>query len=216
MSDNLIKHTPTKSIQAAFVRPVNAIIIAVTLIATFVFWQFWWVFFITFGGLLALGGSFWVAYNSPELQALQQAEIEEIKAQEVIDDLEAWVLSVSVKVPTDIRAKITNIKNSLLTILPQMENISSSDQNTFMIRQIAQSYLPETIDNYLRLPPDFATNKKLRNGKTPHELLLSQLELLDEEMQGMVEDFYQNDTQRIMAHGRFLRDKFGTSDLLDL
>jgi hypothetical protein len=37
---------------------------------------------------------------------------------------------------------------------------------------------------------------------------LEQLEILDREMKEIVEDFYRNDSQRLMAHGRFLEAKF--------
>jgi hypothetical protein len=216
MSKELVKHSPNRAIEAVIFTPLNGIIVATTVILVFVFWYFWWVWAIVLLGIIALSGSSWIIYNTPEIQALQLAEEQELKAQEIAEQLERWVRTISKKVPTDILEKVESIKKSILEILPQIENINSSDYNIFMIRQIAQSYLPETIDNYLRLPTDFAMKKKLRDSNTPHQLLLEQLDLLDKEMQEMVDSFYHNDTQRLLAHGRFLKNKFGTSDLLDM
>ena len=44
--------------------------------------------------------------------------------------------------------------------------------------------------------------------------MLEQLGLLDTELKSVIEDLHRNDTQRLLAHGRFLNEKFGKSDLM--
>lgn len=213
MSNRMPRPSAAVMKQAIF-RPRSAIIIGLTIISAFVVAAYWWL--IIGLGLVAWLISAWETTRNPHIQALALSYEQEFKAKEIAAELEKWWQSVKDRLPADIVAKVASIKKSILEILPHIENISSSEYNVYIIRQIAQSYLPETIANYLKLPPDYATTKQLRDGNTPHEVLLTQLDLLDREMKDLLEDFYQNDTQRLLAHGRFLKDKFGTSDLLDV
>jgi HPt (histidine-containing phosphotransfer) domain-containing protein len=202
-------------IQQAIFRPRSAVIIATSLILAFVFSGYWWA--VLGIGLIIWLISAWETIRNPHIQALAQTIEKEFEAQELIEELENWFKTLQkAKVPADILTKVESIKNSIRDILPQIENLNSSDYNVYAIRQIAQSYLPETLANYLKLPPNFAKQKVIKDNQTAHQILLQQLDLLDEEMKEMLDSFYQNDTQRLLAHGRFLQEKFGNSDLLDL
>ena len=64
------------------------------------------------------------------------------------------------------------------------------------------------LETYLKLPTAYARFHSIRNGKTPKDLLLEQLEILDAEMLNVVVDLHKNDTQALITHGRFLKDKF--------
>ena len=202
-------------IQQAIFRPRSAIIIATSLILAFVSGGYWWA--VLGIGLIVWLISAWETMRNPQIQALAQTIEQEFKAQELIEELENWFKTLqTAKVPPDILTKVESIKNSIRDILPQIENISSSDYNVYAIRQITQSYLPETLANYLKLPAKFAKQKVIKDNQTAHQILLQQLDLLDEEMKEMLDSFYQNDTQRLLAHGRFLQEKFGNSDLLEV
>ena len=113
----------------------------------------------------------------------------------------------------DVLIKVESIKSSILDILPHIANINSSNYNIYTIRQVALDYLPETLENYLKLSTDLATKKPIKDGKTAHDLLLEQLSLLDGELKEILEDIHHDDTQSLLAHGRFLKDKFGKSEL---
>ena len=65
-------------------------------------------------------------------------------------------------------------------------------------------YLPTALQNYLSLPPAFANLHPVRDGKTARQLLNEQLDILDPEMKEIVVDISANDTQKLLAHGRFL------------
>jgi hypothetical protein len=44
--------------------------------------------------------------------------------------------------------------------------------------------------------------------------LIQQLDILDKEMKEISEDFYRDDTQKLLVHSRFLEEKFDKPDLL--
>jgi hypothetical protein len=58
----------------------------------------------------------------------------------------------------------------------------------------------------LNLPRAYANAQPIKDGKTARQLLVGQLDILDRE--------YKSDSQRLMAHGRFLQDTFGQNNLL--
>jgi septum formation topological specificity factor MinE len=135
----------------------------------------------------------------------------EMTADEIRAELERLVAGMRKRVPKEIFVMVESIKNSILEILPRIVDINSSDYNICTIRQTALEYLPETIESYLKLPKAYASIHPVKNGKTANQLLSEQQNLLDGEMKAIVDDFYRNDTQRLMAHGKFLQGKFGKS-----
>jgi hypothetical protein len=136
----------------------------------------------------------------------------QLTADQIREELDNLVRSIRKKVPKDILTKVESIRDSILDILPHIVDIRSSDYDIFTIRQTALDYLPETLQNYLNLPPAFRNLHPVKGGKTAKQLLAEQLDLLDQRMKEIVQDFYRNDTQRLMAHGRFLEEKFHTAD----
>ena len=129
-------------------------------------------------------------------------------------DLETLVNTVHKRVPDDLYAKVLSIKESILSILPQIADINSADHNIHVIRQTVLDYLPEALQNYLNLPPAYANLHPVKNGKTARQLLGEQLDLLDKQMKEIVEDIHRDDAQKLVIHGRFLEDKFRDADLL--
>ncbi len=144
-----------------------------------------------------------------DLQIQNQLSVDEIRS-----ELEALTRKIRGKAPKEILAKVESIKGSILEVLPQLVDMSSSDQNIFVIRQTALDYLPQTLENYLNLPKAYANVHPIKDGKTARQLLVEQLDILDREMKEIVQDIYKSDEQRLVAHGRFLQDKFGQSGLL--
>lgn len=167
--------------------------------------KFW--FFIVLG-LYAIG-----VLATPKSPTYDLRLRNQLTADEIREELENLVKSIRRKVSKDILAKVESIKDSILEILPNIVDVSSSDYNIYTIRQTALDYLPETLENYLNLPPAFRNLHPVKGGKTAKQLLVEQLDLLDQQMKEIAQDFYRNDTQRLMAHGRFLEEKFRKTDL---
>jgi len=122
--------------------------------------------------------------------------------------LEALQARAAGRLDTEALAKIETIKTSLLAALGRLlQTADGTDQNLYNVRQIALSYLPETVDKYLALPPSLA-GSELSQGKTAQAALHEQLDVLDGALNRLVTSLYQEDTQGLLVHGHFLRDKF--------
>jgi hypothetical protein len=145
---------------------------------------------------------------TPKRSAVELKLRNELSLEEIRNELRGLVLKIKNRVPNEIYTKVISITNSILEILPKIVDLNSSDYNIYTIRQTALEYLPETLENYLKLPAAYAGLHPLKDGKAAKQLLIEQLDILDKEMKDIVQDFYNNDTNRLVAHGRFLEEKF--------
>jgi hypothetical protein len=83
----------------------------------------------------------------------------------------------------------------------------------------ATDYLPEAIGGYLRLPRQWADSRPVDRGKTSLMILIDQLDLLAATMDKVFDAVCRADAAALVAHGRFLAEKFGhasTSGALSL
>lgn len=169
--------------------------------------QDFWLFIVV--GLYLIGVLVTPKQTAYDLSIQTQVSAEEIRAQ-----LDALVRKIRKRMPTEVLAKIESIKASIDSILPILAASNLGDRNVFTIRQTVFEYLPTALENYLSLPPAFANLHPVRDGKTARQLLNEQLDILDREMKEIVVDMSANDTQKLLAHGRFLEQKFNQADFL--
>ena len=123
--------------------------------------------------------------------------------------------SIKGRVPDDIYARVSAIRDSILVTLGNGAGAGPSmvaDPNVYLIRQTAMSYLPDALNAYLALPRLYA-NRNLGGRKSPHDTLLDQLNLMNQKMSEVADAMVAHDADRLEAHGRFLAEKFGGSTL---
>ena len=82
-----------------------------------------------------------------------------------------------------------------------------------MLPDQLKAYLPQALDSYLAVPRAFAERRPVAGGRTPHDVLLEQLDLMDRKMQEVADDIARHDSDRLLANGRFLAERFSGSSL---
>jgi hypothetical protein len=117
------------------------------------------------------------------------------------------------RVPDEVVAKVSSIQDTILTLLPRVERLPAGSEDLFIVQRTALEYLPTALEAYLNLPKAYATLKPVENGKTASQVLLDQLTLLEGKMSEISDDIARNDSDRLLANGRFLAEKFGRSEL---
>ena len=127
--------------------------------------------------------------------------------------LDTQVRIITGKVPPEVMAKVLKIRQIIYGILPRAGNLAPGSPELFIIERTATSYLPTSLQAYLNLPRAFATLHAVQDGKTPKEILLDQLTLLENKMSEVADDVHRNDADRLLANGRFLEERFGRSPL---
>ena len=113
------------------------------------------------------------------------------------------------RVPADVFAKLTGIQRRMLALLPKAGDLPGGAQDLYVLQRTATDYLPTSVRYYVSLPPDYATTHVVQDGKTPLQVLHDQLDLLDGQMAEIGDAVNQRDSDRLLAQGRFLEERFG-------
>jgi hypothetical protein len=117
------------------------------------------------------------------------------------------------RVPNSIAKNVNAIVETIKQILPRLDALPAGSPASFVIGQCAVDYLPNALQPYLDLPRGYADHHVLATGKTPLQELAYQLDLLEREVKEIATDIIRADTDRLLANGRFLAEKFGDGEL---
>ena len=127
--------------------------------------------------------------------------------------LDTQVRIITGKVPPEVMAKVLKIRQIIIGILPRSGNLGPGSPELFVLERTATNYLPTSLEAYLSLPRAYATLHAVQDGKTPKEILLDQLTLLESKMNEVADDVHRRDSDRLLSNGRFLEERFGRSPL---
>jgi len=168
------------------------------------------------GWLAIVAGLYGIGYlATPPQRAMELSLGGRIAIGDIGGRLDQLVSSLSHKVEPDVLALVEQIRQSIMTLLPRLlaqENVG--DASLYTVRQTALEYLPTTLQSYVTLPAAFRRIHAVQGGKTPKDLLLEQLGILDAKMKEIVASMAQNDMQALLVNGRFLQEKFGQRGFL--
>lgn len=134
---------------------------------------------------------------------------------EALRRLDALAAQVSPHLGPEMNAHLRSLRTYIAEVLPRLlGDRSHHDANLFTVRETVLRYLPETLANYVALPPAFRTTHAVKDGKTARQILADQLALLDAKMQDIVANVAGADAQALLANGKFLEMKFQQPDFL--
>ena len=120
-------------------------------------------------------------------------------------------------VPAAVRSRTLRVTATIRQTLPRLENLGLDSYDAYSVVATATDYLPQAIGAYLRLPRDWADTRPVDGGKTSLLVLVDQLDLLASIMDKIADAANRTDAGALVAHGRFLQQKFGHApDVPDL
>lgn len=120
-------------------------------------------------------------------------------------------LAAAGQVPPAVLSRVHRVTRRLRETLPRMRNAGLDSAEQYSLIATATDYLPEALNSYLRLPRDWADTRPIEGAKTSLLVLVDQLDLLGSTVDKMYDAVLQADAQALIAHGRFLQEKFGHS-----
>jgi len=126
-----------------------------------------------------------------------------------LDGVEAMVASSAV--PAPVASRVTRVSRTVRDTIPRLSNLGAGSQQAYNVMATATDYLPEAIGGYLRLPRQWADSRPVDRGKTSLLILIDQLDLLAATMDKVFDAVCRADAAALVAHGRFLAEKFGTA-----
>lgn len=160
-------------------------------------------------GVGALGGT--LLRRTPEVERQIEATL---TLDEILQHLDRVIAEVTPEVGREILTHLASLRSAIAEVLPRLLELSGDHGDLYTVRETVLRYLPETLANYVALPPAFRSAHVLRDGKTARQLLAEQIALLDARMQDIVANVASADAQALLANGEFLRTKFDSADFL--
>lgn len=106
-------------------------------------------------------------------------------------------------------ARVRRIRDTALAVMERLGDGLEHARLEHTVEKTALEYLPTALDEYLSLSPEFSTTKLLTHDKTAEQVLLDQLDLMDHSLLEVLQSLQENDARGLLAHGRFLQEKFG-------
>ena len=122
-------------------------------------------------------------------------------------------------VPAPVASRVRRIDRVVRDTIPRLGSLGPGSPQAYSVMATAADYLPEAVGGYLRLPRQFADSRPVDRGKSSLMLLIDQLDLLASTMDKVFDAVCRDDAAALVAHGRFLAEKFGvasTGGALDL
>jgi hypothetical protein len=138
--------------------------------------------------------------------------VEQFDADRIQRSLDGTLDMARGRVPSDVFAKLTGIRQRTLELLPKAGDLPGGSQDLYVLQRTATDYVPTSVRYYLSLPAAYATTHVVQDGKTPLQVLKDQLDLLDDQMAEIGDAVNQRDSDRLLAQGRFLEQRFGRPD----
>ncbi len=114
-------------------------------------------------------------------------------------------------VPAAVASRVRRIDRVVRDTIPRLSSLGTGSPQAYSVMATATDYLPEAVGGYLRLPRQFADNRPVDKGKSSLMLLIDQLDLLASTMDKVFDAVCRDDAAALVAHGRFLSEKFGTA-----
>ena len=163
-------------------------------------------------GLYAVGWLLgWASRSAPEIE---RRIADTLTVEQTLDQMDHLVRQVQPHLTPDMNRRLASVRTSVSEVLPRLVGARSFDADLYTVRETVLRYLPETLANYVALPPVFRTTHTLKDGKNARELLADQLVVLDGKMREIVANVAGANAQALLVNGRFLEMKFQQPDFL--
>lgn len=128
---------------------------------------------------------------------------------ELLEQIDRIGPQIQGRVPSMVQARVEKITATLRDTIPRLNQLGGGSRDAHSVMATVTSYLPEALGAYLRLPRSFADRRPIQGGKTALLVLIDQLDLLSATMDEIFEAVCRSDAEALVAHGRFLEEKFG-------
>ncbi len=120
------------------------------------------------------------------------------------------------RVPPEVLSRIQRIELRIRTeILPRLDCLPLGAPELYLIERTVADYLPTAVEAYLRLPTGYVSSQPGSQGRAAVDVLVEELDFLDAEMRQVAELVHRTDMDRLLAHKRFLIDRFRREDAKD-
>jgi hypothetical protein len=151
---------------------------------------------------------------TPAPHVLDASLAQSLSFEDLVERLDRIVRDTRSQLQPAMIAHLESIRRSITEVLPKLADARGFNDDLYTVRETVLRYLPETLANYVALPPAFRATRALKAGKTARDLLTEQLTILDDQLKEVVDNVARGDAEALLANGKFLEAKFRERDFL--
>lgn len=134
--------------------------------------------------------------------------------EEILASVAAVRARAALAAPSVVTARVARIAERVEEMVPRLDRMGLASREAYTVVATATSYLPESVDAYLRLPRDFADREVIAQGRTALALLCDQLDLLTLTLGRISDALSRQDAVALVAQGTFLEETFASGSVL--
>jgi hypothetical protein len=153
-------------------------------------------------------------FATPAPHVVDVGLAQSLSFEDLVERLDRIIRGAKSHLPPAMIGHLESIRRSITEVLPKLAAAGGFDDNLYTVRETVLRYLPETLANYVALPPAFRASRVLKAGKTARDLLTEQLTILDDQLKEVVDNVARGDAEALLANGKFLEAKFSERDFL--
>jgi hypothetical protein len=140
--------------------------------------------------------------------AQQPAPRVDLTKSEPVDTLTS--LAALSDMPADVRQRAQRLDRECMSTLTYLRGHGAPTAQVFEVEQIQTDFGPQALKSYLALAPGTADTTEVLDGKTGHQLIVEQLDLLLAQVAAHLHRAARLGSDELLANHRFLTEKFGT------
>jgi hypothetical protein len=161
----------------------------------------WWCAIV---GAMYLAG--WL--GAPQDTELNLQILQEARESQMLETIDQLLSQTRSRLPKEAIQKLEVMGTTVGELVPKIQSGKVAMQHSIVLINAVTRDLPQTVRNYLQLPPAFAAVHTVDGGKTCKQLLLDQLDLLGGQLVKLSNLINKDDADALIANGKFLQEKF--------
>jgi len=161
----------------------------------------WW-----YAIVVALYVAGWL--GAPQDRELNLEILQEERENQMRETIDQLLSQAGSRLPKEAIQKLGKMKETVADLVPKIQEGKVAMQHSIVLINAVTRDLPQTVRNYLQLPPAFAAVHTVEGGKTCKQLLLDQLDILANQLTKLSELINKDDAEALIKNGKFLQEKF--------
>jgi len=161
---------------------------------------------------LALMAAAYVFTRYPKVKIPKRADLKLGNPQQMVARTELWLENQRSTLPAPAAAVVDQLGVQLDALGVQLETMDADHPAMGEVRELVGEYIPETIDNYRKIPEHLRSEKHI--GKTANERLTESLTKLSSEVDRVTRRLAEGALDDLAVKSRYLDYRYGNDGLL--
>ncbi|MEO9462423.1 MAG: hypothetical protein ABJ242_06770 [Marinomonas sp.] len=169
-----------------------------------------------FTGIMAAGvatlAALYVFGKYPKMKVPQRADLTKGDTKQLVGRTELWLEAQRPALPAPAVTLVDQLGVQLDALGVQLETVDQAHPSAAEVRELVGEYIPETIDNYRKIPEHLRGEKHV--GKSADERLTDSLGKISEEMDRVTRRLAEGALDDLAIKDRYLEYRYGGDEAL--